>query len=178
MGPQGGILIKWFAGMGAQGAIADFQVHPLLRLSGFEGLWLHSPWCVTGSLLRVAPLPLPHRPQISNYVIVRASCIYSQCSPKLMCHRDGVTLKEYGDSSVEIWKTDGWKWNPISSLSGKFLRQRWQSTYSPLYSPAFPSSIPWIIEHRVLTKTEGMIFRWFLLKAFKSSKQKLRMMHS
>ena len=26
-----------------RGAIADFQVHPLLRLSGFEGLWLHSP---------------------------------------------------------------------------------------------------------------------------------------
>ena len=97
---------------------------------------------------------------------------------KLMCHRDGVTSKEYGDSSVEIWKTDGWKWNPISSLSGEFLRQRWLSTYSPLHSPAFPSSIPWIIEHRVLTKTEGMIFRWFLLKAFKSSKQKLRMMHS
>ena len=33
----------FYAGMGAQGAIADFQVHPLLRLSGFEGLWLHSP---------------------------------------------------------------------------------------------------------------------------------------
>lgn len=29
-----------------------------------------------------------------------------------MCHRDGVTSKEYGDSSVEIWKTDGWKRNP------------------------------------------------------------------
>ena len=27
----------------AGAAIADFQVHPLHRLSGFEGLWLHSP---------------------------------------------------------------------------------------------------------------------------------------
>ena len=54
---KGGILIKWLDGDGTaggntykmrgrdgtQGAIADFQVHPLLRLSGFEGLWLHSP---------------------------------------------------------------------------------------------------------------------------------------
>ena len=33
----------FYAGWDRRGAIADFQVHPLLRLSGFEGLWRHSP---------------------------------------------------------------------------------------------------------------------------------------
>ena len=64
MGPQGEDLLKQlvvrdetallkaghqrsrqvsYAGWDRRGAIADFQVHPLHRLSGFEGLWLHSP---------------------------------------------------------------------------------------------------------------------------------------
>ena len=73
-----------------------------------------------------------------------------------MCHRDGVTSKEYGDSSVEIWKTDGWKWKPISSESDKFLRQRWQSTYSPLYSRDFRRSIS--LQHNQLTDKHVLLY--------------------
>ena len=43
MNPQGEDLLKLLGGMGPQGAISGFQVHPLHRRSGFEGLWLHSP---------------------------------------------------------------------------------------------------------------------------------------
>ena len=43
MNPQGEDLLKLLAGWDRRGAIADFHVHPLHRLSGFEGLWLHSP---------------------------------------------------------------------------------------------------------------------------------------
>ena len=41
-GPQSPRQVS-YAGWDRRGAITDFQVHPLLRLSGFEGLWLHSP---------------------------------------------------------------------------------------------------------------------------------------
>ena len=45
MGPQGEDLLKQLVVRDgtAGAAIADFQVHPLHRLSGFEGRWLHSP---------------------------------------------------------------------------------------------------------------------------------------